>query len=433
MTRAATPFSTGGVLAVVAVGAAAFLLLLYAIGAGWDGSDDRNGGAHAASNGLTGFAGLARLLEDRGHDVSLSRTEARLDEDSLLVLTPRIFADGERIADIIEQRRYTGPTLLILPKWLTMPTAGISSVEAPEGWVILSGAQPPAWIEHIEGLGEVKLEIAERKRWEGMGLAGALPDSESALALQAASLSTPDRTSVLPLVTDENGDVLAGYLNDHGAYPLLDDAAGYSPGDEVDEDLWPVVIVAEPDLMNNYGLADRDRAQLALTIVEATLEDYELPVVFDLTFPGLGQSENLLTLAFRPPFLAATLCLLLAALVIAWRALRRFGPPVAEAPALAMGKRQLARNGAGLIERAKRLHLLGPPYAALVAARIASALGIREAAPAAREAAIDRALAARGIAGDFAERAEALRRARHRGELLHAAGALHSIERKVNS
>jgi hypothetical protein len=432
MTRAASPFSPLAVLAVLAVGAAAFLLLLYAIGAGWDGSDDRDGGAHAASNGLTGFAGLVRLLEDQGHDVSLSRSEAQLDEESLLVLTPRVFADGEGISEIIERRRYTGPTLLILPKWLAMPTARIPSVEAPDGWVILSGAEPPEWIEHIEGLDEVKVEIAERKLWKGMGLAGALPDSESALALDSASLSTPDRTSVLPLVTDENGDVLAGYLNDRGAYALLDDAAGYSPGDEVDEDLWPVVVVAEPDLMNNYGLARRDRAQLALKIVEATLDDYELPIVFDLTLPGLGQTRNLLTLAFRPPFLAATLCLLLAALVIAWRALRRFGPPVAEAPALAMGKRQLARNGAGLIERAKRLHLLGPPYAALVAARIASALAIREADPAAREAAIDRALAARGIAGDFPERAEALRRARHRGELLRAAGALHTIERKVN-
>src|SRR5690606_35338854 len=160
-------------------------------------------------------------------------------------------------------------------------------------------------------------------------------------------------------------------------------------------------------------------------------EGEDLPITFDLTLAGLGRSENLLTLAFRPPFLAATLCLLLAALVIAWRAFRRFGPPVAEGPVVAMGKRQLATNGAGLIERAKRLHLLGPPYAALVTGRIAATLGVREADAVARDAAVGHALSARGLADDFAERVEALRRARHPAELLRAAGELRTIERTL--
>lgn len=431
MSRAATPFSPRTLLAVIAVGAAAFLLLLYAIGAGWDGSRDRNGGAHAAANGLNGFAGLARLLEKRGHEVSLSRSEARLDDEGLLVLTPQHGADGEAIAQIIASRRYVGPTLLILPKWVALPADQMPGVDAQPGWVMLGGAVAPEWLKSIEGLEEAVAETGEHSRWKGLGLAGALPDPENGLALMAASVKAKESTLVLPLVTDEDGDFVAGYLNDDGVYPALDDAAGYGPSDEPDEDLRPVVIVAEPDLLNNYGLADRTRAELALAIVAATLEDNELPVVFDLTQAGIARSENLLTLAFQPPFLAATLCLLLAALVIAWRAFRRFGPPVAEAPALAMGKRQLARNGGGLVARAKRLHLLGPPYSALVAARLAEALGIREADPEAREAAIARVLAARGVAADYTQRADALRRARHPNALLRAAGALRSIERTV--
>ena len=117
--------------------------------------------------------------------------------------------------------------------------------------------------------------------------------------------------------------------------------------------------------------------------------------------------------------------------MIGWRAMRRFGPPVAEAPALAMGKRQLARNGAALVERAKRLHLLGPPYAALVTRRIATSLGIREADPRAREDAVAHQLDARGIAADFAQTAETLRQARTPHELLRAAGALRTIERTL--
>ena len=432
MTARASPFSARTVLGLLVVGGGAFLLFLYAIGAGWDGRDGRDGGAHAAANGLNGFEGLVKLLEARGHEVALSRSEARLEEEVLLVLTPPVFSDGTEVAEMIEARRYVGPTLVILPKWLagTVPEDAVEQ-EVPNGWVSLGGAFPPQWVSEIAGLEESEVEVVERKGWEGMGLAGALPAPDSAAALEAASLATEDWTSLLPLVTDENGDVLAGYLNDDGIYPLLDEAAGYSAGDEPDEDLWPVVIIVEPDLVNNYGLADQDRAQLAVAIVEATIEDYDLPVVFDLTLPGLGRSANLMTLAFQPPFLAATLCLLLAGIVIAWRALRRFGPPVAEAPALAMGKRQLARNGGSLVERAKRLHLLGPPYAALIAGRIAVALGLRESDPQAREAAIARVLAARGLPADFPDRAEALRRARRPHDLLRAAGALRTIERTL--
>lgn len=431
MSRSSSPFSPRTVLAILAVGAAAFLLLLYAMAAGWDGRSDRDGGAHAAANGLNGFAGLAELLEAQGHTVTLSRSEARLEDEGLLVLTPQIFADGERLAEIITARRYYGPTLVILPKWFAAEASQLPSADVPRGWVSLGDATAPEWLAKIEAIAGAEARIAERRRWDGMGLGGPLPAPDSVLTLASNSLTSEDWTSLLPLVTDDEGDVLAGYFNDIGDYPLLDDAAGYDPVEEADDSLYPVVIVVEPDLMNNYGMADRARAELAHAIVDATLEDVELPIVFDLTLAGLGRSDNLLTLAFAPPFLAATLCLILAALVIGWRAFRRFGPPVAEAPALAMGKRQLARNGAGLIERARRMHLLGPPYAAMIAARIAAALGIREADPATRDAAIAHALAARGLASDYAERIEALRRARHTPELLRAAGALRTIERTL--
>ena len=427
MSRAASPFSPRVVLAVLVVGAGAFLLLLYAIGAGWDGRSERDGGAHAAANGLNGFAGLAKLLEAQGRTVELSRSEGRLDDEGLLVLTPQTFADGEEVAEIIEARRYVGPTLLILPKWLAGRVDGVKSLDVPKGWVALAEAEAPDWLDDLDGLDDAKATVAARQRWEGLGLSGKLPDPEQVLSLSA--------TRVMPLAIDERGDLLAGYLDDGGYYPVLDEAAGMPRRDpdelDLDTDRWSVVVVAEPDLLNNWGMADRTRAELAVKIVEAATEGEDLPVVFDLTLAGLGRSENLLTLAFRPPFLAATLCLVLAALVIAWRSFRRFGPPVTEAPALAMGKRQLATNGAGLIERARRVHLLGPPYAALVAARIAAALGVREPDPAARDAAVARTLAMRGIATDYPERIEALRHARRPAELLRAAGALRIIERTL--
>ena len=433
----ASPFSPRTLLAVIAVGAGAFLLLLYAIGAGWDG-EDRNGGAHAAATGLNGFAGFARLLEELDHEVTLSRSAGRLDEEGLLVLTPQHTSDGEALAEIVAARRYIGPTLLILPKWIAMPAAGQGDDEVPQGWVTLLGTVAPGWTEDLEGFADAKIAVGKRARWDGLGLSGAPASPGTVMALDADSViqegeDGEEWAGVLPLVTDEQGDTLVGYLNDIGNYPRLDEAAGFDAPGDPDEGLFPVVVVVDPDLMNNYGLADESRARVAEAIVDLAREGYDLPVVFDLTLAGLGQGENLLTLAFRPPFLAATLCLILAALVIAWRGFRRFGPPVAEAPTLAMGKRQLARNAAGLVERARRWHLLGPPYAALVVSRVAVSLGIREADPAAREAAIARVLASRGIDPDFSGRVEALRQARLPGELLRAAGALRTIERTLAS
>lgn len=427
MSRAASPFSPRTLLAVLVVGAGAFLLLLYAIGAGLDGGRERNGGAHGAANGLNGFAGLIRLLEAQGHEVSVSRSEARLDDEGLLVLTPQQGADGAAIAEIIAARRYVGPTLLILPKWVALPADQMPGLNAPQGWVMLGGTVEPEWLGSIPGLEAENPEVGRSRLWHGFELSGRLPEPDKVMGLAGNGLAA--------LVIEDGGDTLVGYLDDEGSYPTLAAWAGFEPldpeDDETDADIWPVVVVAEPDLMNNYGLADETRAELAHAIVDAALEDYELPIVFDLTVAGISRSQNLLTLAFQPPFLAATLCLILAAMVIAWRAFRRFGPPVAEAPALAMGKRQLARNGGGLVARARRLHLLGPPYAALIATRLATALGIREPDPQAREAAIARTLAARGLAPDYLERVDALRRARHANELLRAASALRTIERTV--
>jgi len=189
--------------------------------------------------------------------------------------------------------------------------------------------------------------------------------------------------------------------------------------------------VLDPDLMNNYGLADFDRAQLAMKILQEAAWDGS-EVVFDLSLVGLGRSENLLTLAFAPPFLAATLSLLLAAIVIGWRAFRRFGPPRLAAPAFAQGKRALASNGAALIKRVRRWHLLAQPYADLVTARLVRALAIRSPDPDARIKAIEAALLRAGHSGPtFGQTVHNLRDARHPRDILRGARLLRDMERTL--
>ena len=147
--------------------------------------------------------------------------------------------------------------------------------------------------------------------------------------------------------------------------------------DDCDGDKWNLTVVFEPDLFNNYGLADRERAMLAARVIELAREGQDVPIVFDLTLNGFGANKNLLTLAFQPPFLAATLSLLIALVIVGWRAFGRFGPPLAEGRAIAFGKARLAANTGGFIRRTGRLNLLSEPYAALVGRRMASRLGLR--------------------------------------------------------
>ncbi len=211
------------------------------------------------------------------------------------------------------------------------------------------------------------------------------------------------------------------------AFPLRRKGTG-------ETDRWNVTLVAEPDLMNNYGLSDRRRAALSHRLVDLVMEGEDLGITFDLTLNGMGQRDNLLTLAFRPPFLAATLCLIVAMLVVGWRAFMRFGPPIASAPALAFGKGQLVRNAAQLIERSRRLHLLAEPYLTMKTARIARKLAISKSADTTPEAAIDAALARKSPGSDsYARRADAMRSARGAKELLHAARALDDIERTLDT
>ncbi len=416
MSRRASPFSAKTVLVLLAVGSLAFLLLLYALGQGWTGGEEgRDGGNHAAANGLNGHSGLVELLEDTGHDISLSRNPADRADYGMQILTPPLWSSAEEIDEIIQQRSDTaaGPTMLILPKWTAMPVPEVEGVDSHAGWVVLGQPASPQWFGEL-AIGEgTQLAIGSTGSWQGLGSSGDLPDEAAVQALVGNSEKT-----MHPLLVDSEGDVLAAEYVQPGAF------------DEYDT--WPIIVIFEPDLMNNYGMADRQRAAMAVQLVAEATEGTGMPIRFDLTLNGLGASENLLTLAFRPPFLAATLCMLLAALVIGWRAFRRFGPPVAEAPAMAQGKRQLARNGAALLERVKRWHLLKEPYEDMIGRRVAKALGLRNADHAHREVSIDRALARRGHDGPpFSHLAGDLREAQRPREIIRAARALRTFERTL--
>lgn len=424
----ANPFSRWAVLAIVLLGSALFVALLWMIATGTGMGEANDGQAHAEGRGLNGYAAFARYLERRGYAVSRVRNEGALERGGLLVLTPPAFADGEEIAKVAAARRYVGPTLVIVPKWSVAAPSGKERKQAREGWVRLNGISPPQWRGFLD---ELSVHQAARPRgravWEGAGLSGVLPDHRH--------IQPGAGTGLVRIVSGGRGAfTLAGFLDDCGYYPQLEAIAQ----DRVlhsgeDEDLYPTIIVFEPDLLDNYGMGRFENARLAEALVRASGVAPGDPVGFDMTLPGYGRSQNLLTLAFTPPFLAATLCLLLAALVLGWRAFLRFGPPLASDRVIAFGKRALVSNSAGFIRRARRLHLLGRPYAERVRERLARALALPRGLPPERaDAAIDRALAARAPQAEpFTVTAARLQAARRPHDLLKAARDLHALERML--
>jgi hypothetical protein len=415
--RASSPFGKGTVFTVLVVGFLAFLALLYFISAGDTGGERENDGtAHAASVGLNGYAGLVRLLEGEGHAVEISRSPADLETPDLLVIAPALQTDAEELGALLEARQDQGPTLVLLPKWRARTVSQRTPPEIrelfKEGWVGLAGAGAIGWSEELPGPYAFETEIEqleenESPSWNGFGFEGDLPTRTIRFAKEKDTLE--------PLVTDAAGHMLAfNVLGEEGS-------------DFYENAHWTVV-VAEPDLVNNWGLADPARAAAALALVREAGYGEDTRVVFDLTLNGFSGAENLLSLAFRPPFLAATLCLIIALVVIGWRAFMRFGAVAASAPEIGFGKARLVRNGAGLIMRAKRMRLLAAPYAALAQRRIARLLGLRRA----DDEAIDAALAVRlPEEPPFSTRAEALREADTPDDILRAAKALDDLTRTL--
>lgn len=423
-----SPFAGRTVLALLLFGTVAFVLALYLVGAGEAGRGTNDGGGHAGGKGLNGYAALASLMEQRGWEVVRSRNQSDLDSEDLVILTPPPETDGPKLADAVNRRRAYGPTIVILPKWSAYPAA--KAAGAGKGWVILGEPRSPEWKGFAD---DIAVTIGPATGWRAGGLEGKLPSHTSVQWARGNSQLAP-----LVVASDAANRTLAAYVDDGGRQQALDRLAGWTgrtTGNSDSHSPHALVFVFEPDLLNNMGVARSNNAILADRLLDAAADGHARRVHFDLTLNGLGRTPNLLTLAFTPPFLAATLCLLLAAFVIAWRAFNRFGPPLKDGRQIAFGKSQLIRNSAGIVLRTGRFHLLGRPYAELVRARLEKLLGLRH-RPADAEAlhAIDRALAARGIeALSFTQEAARLSSARKPHEVLRAAQALRRLERMLDT
>ncbi len=380
MSVQANPFKRTTIIIMFAIGFAAFVALLYGLGTGDRLASGKNGQAHGASNSLVGYKALADILRKTGTEVQYSRSAAGMDNPGLLILTPNPFADAEDLDQVMQDRAYVGPTMIILPKWQVM---AVPDPRLKKGWVqrigILGGDSGQSMLKEIV---DVEVNVApmdpekaatpsEKQPLTVSAVGGPVKIPETPVAMTGDYVRT-----ILP--GPEGQGALIAYLDDGGVYAQLDslDESQITDEEDIDSSYFPVVLVADADLMNNTGMADKQTAEHALALIAATGISAGGTVTFDLTFNGLGTTENLLTLAFQPPFLSATICLIIAALAAAWMAFNRFGPAAREQRSIGFGKTALVNNSAGFIHRMQRGYLVADPYGEMIRSAAIQAIGL---------------------------------------------------------
>lgn len=352
-----------------------------------------DGGGHALSRSATGFGGLTVLLRDLGAPVVMRRGAlTAASDDSLLVLTPTPDTQPEQIDEI----KHPGATLIVLPKWTTMPDPG------HQGWVRTLGALPPD--ATLEPLPE-----ALRKGSHVIARAGAA----------TITLHTPDGMPVGAPVRVEGLRTLSGpqwipVVIDDQNRPVL-----------VMHKELRTYVLADPDLINTQGLKTLAGAETGLALIDVTRAQTS-PVIFDLTLHGLSRSRNLLRLLLEPPFLGMTLVLAALAALVGLQALVRFGPARETGRVIALGKRGLADNTAGLVRLARREHHMAAPYALLIRGAAARAIGApRHLSETSLDAFLDRVGRANGASAAYSVLADQARSAKTSGDLMRVAAALY--------
>ena len=344
----ASGFSPRAVLALVLIGVVAFaglsVLAVYApdLRAGSDG------GAHALSSSAVGFRGATILLKNLGEPVVLNRTLPRRTQhrsaSALLVLTPGPMTAPHELNAFSDYSHL----LIVMPKWLAMPDP-----EQPRFVKKTGVLEDRGWSRRLLSPFAPSTTLRQRPGWSRPVLLAAGQPFASGRVLPLGRI---DRLQTLagpewvPVLTDETGGVVLAHAHAHP----------------------DVFVLADPDLLNNQGLAQLANARGGVAVIEALKGS---AVVFDVTLQGFARTQSLGKLLLEPPWLAATICAAAAGMLMLLHALARFGPAHEGGRAIALGSGALVDNSAGLVRLARKEAALAPRYVDLAKALVVRAAG----------------------------------------------------------
>jgi len=134
--------------------------------------------------------------------------------------------------------------------------------------------------------------------------------------------------------------------------PLLASAEGVLIGEYTRRGR-KIVVLADPDLIANFGLPRGDNATIAVRLIEYSRQGRDGMIVFDEFIHGFADRPfHILGILFQFPFALVSVQIAFAAALLIWAASARFGTPPEMKPGIAAGKRSLIETGSRLLDRA---------------------------------------------------------------------------------
>ncbi len=284
-------------------------------------------GPSAFSRSAIGYAGIADVMHKLGVRVVKSRTDsvAQLDPAGVLVVAePSSGVAAQRMSRLMNAHT----VLLVLPKWIGKESG------SHRGWIASAELLSPVLVRAAAQVGSIDVVRVPRVTSWSRNEIGRVP----VIAEGGVQLIKSNR--LRPVIGDQNG-MLVGELRS-GARRL-----------------W---ILADPDPMQNHGLADPDNAVFAVTLINA-LRGTDGNVVFDVVVHGFeDKGGSPFRLLFEFPFVLATIQGAIAVALLLWATMRRFGAPVSPPVELPSGKLSLIAATAGLLDYARHRPIIIQRY-----------------------------------------------------------------------
>src|SRR5215472_4651431 len=209
--------------------------------------------------------------------------------------------------------------LLILPKWIGTPS------EAHRGWISAAVQLPEGTARTAAQIANIQVvRVPQVPAWSRNEIGARPVIAEGGVQLIKSS-------RLRPVVGSDSG-MLVGEMRNAGRR------------------LW---ILADPDVMQNHGLADPNNAAFAVALLDA-MRGADGNIVFDEVVHGFEETASSpLRLLFEFPFVLATIQGAIAVALLLWATMRRFGAPLTPPVELKSGKRSLIEATANLLDVAR--------------------------------------------------------------------------------
>ena len=336
------PFSQRSVTLLIVLGVFAFIGALTLLVLMEDRGRGRVLGPTASSTSAVGYHALAHLLDEfdipsASNRIGVTRSAART---GLLVMAEPILTTADDREAFKARLARARNVLVVLPKWRAAET------KTRPDWVVatqLRAVDQPASVLAILNTG------ATIRRAEGT------------LTWQTGAAPAPTFERVIQLVS-------GGSLR-----PIIRTDAGVLFGAIGDPDAGQIYVLSDPDILANHGIRGGANAALALRLIElARVGDG--PVVFDETIHGFTAKPNLWRGLLELPFAIVTIAGLLAAAMLVWATVGRFGAPQPVPPALPAGKAGLIHSTAELLVFGRRTRHLVERYFSIIRRDVARRL-----------------------------------------------------------